>query len=401
MRKCKYKKKAHPEMDRLRQRLAELERLEKKRAAAAGREQRERSLLYAVFDGLPAFIYLQARDYSIRFANRAFRERFGDPGGRRCYEAISGLTEPCPLCPTFKVFDSCESQTWEWQPIPGQTFQIYDYPFFDMDGTPLVLELGIDISEAKNLEQIRNELFANISHELRTPLMKIQGYVEALHDGLFTDPADCARQLEIIGRNTRRMNRLISDLLELAKLNAHQSFQFQNLYLSEILPDYLIEQELYVQKKERRLRYTLPDVDLQLRIDPGRFIQVLDNLIDNSLKHTPIGGEIRVDAAAGERELRLVVGDTGPGIAAADAPWVFGKFYRGNCQEQVGRSEGLGLGLAIAQSIVEAHEGRIWVESDQQNGGRIGFSLPSEDSGAITERVPHFPSNGIRGSVPV
>ncbi|MHC1759502.1 MAG: ATP-binding protein [Negativicutes bacterium] len=384
MRKYKYKKTAGPELEHLRRRVAELERLEKKRAAVAGRDHRERSLLYSVFEGLPAFIYLQAKDYSIRFANRAFRDRFGDPGTKCCHEVISGLDQPCPQCPTFRVFDTCEPQTWEWQPSRIQTFQIYDYPFFDLDGTPLVLELGIDISEAKNLENARTELFANVSHELRTPLMKIQGYVESLRDGFYADTADSRKQLDIISANVCRMDRLIGDLLDLAKLNACQSFQFQILPLRELLSDYFAELKLYLRKKQRRLTYSLPEIELNAKIDPGRFIQVLDNLIDNSLKHTPTMGRIHVAIDEVAEGVRFCVRDDGPGIASEDLPYVFSKFYRGNQKERKGIPEGLGLGLSIAQSIVAAHGGRIWVEEDQSNGDRISFILPLLPG----ERVP-------------
>jgi len=395
LKKYKCKKSVGPEVEHLRQRVAGLERLEKKRAAVAGRDHRERSLLYAVFDGLPAFIYLQAKDYSIRFANRAFRDRFGDPGTRRCYEVISGLDTPCPQCPTFRVFDTCEPQTWEWQPGSAQTFQIYDYPFFEMDGTSLVLELGIDISETKNLEKARNELFANVSHELRTPLMKIQGYVESLRDGFYTDAADCRKQLDIISANTRRMDRLIGDLLELAKLNAYQSFRFQVLSLQELLPDYFTELEIYLRKKQLRLAYSLPTGELTVKVDPGRFIQVLDNLVDNSVKHTPPEGVIQIAVVVEPDCLRFSVSDTGPGIAAEDAPHVFSKFYRGNQKERQGVPEGLGLGLSIAQSIVVAHGGRIQVETSQAAGARISFILPKLSEELTAEGIAHLPHGGF------
>ena len=395
MKEYNSKKRVGLELERLRKRVAELEQLEKMRFSFAARDQREHSLLFAVFDGLPAFIYLQASDYSIRFANRAFRDRFGDPETRRCYEVISGLNEPCPKCPTFRVFDTCDPQTWEWQPCSAQTFKIYDYPFFDMDGTSLVLELGVNISEAKNLENARNELFANVSHELRTPLMKIQGYVEALRDGFFTDPSNYRRQLDIICTNTRRMDRLIGDLLELAKLNASQSFCFQTLSLREILLDYFSELEAYLKKKQRRLTYSLPEIELNVKIDPDRFIQVLDNLVDNSLKHTPIHGFIHIGVAVVTDGLQFSISDNGPGISPEDILHIFSKFYRGNQRMRNGVPEGSGLGLSIAQSIVVAHGGRIWAEPDQSAEARISFILPLLSGDLASKSNTHLPHGEI------
>jgi PAS domain S-box-containing protein len=113
----------------------------------------ERQRFFSLLENLPAFIYLQAQDYSFRFANRQFRERFGDPEGRTCYSLLSGRELPCPECPTFKVFQSGEPQDWEWQASDGRIYQLYDYPFADVDGTPLVLEMGIDITAKKQAEE--------------------------------------------------------------------------------------------------------------------------------------------------------------------------------------------------------------------------------------------------------
>jgi PAS domain S-box-containing protein len=108
----------------------------------------------AVLNQLPAFVYLLAPDYSIKFANRLFCERFGEPQlGRRCYEIIAGRTQPCENCPTFRLFkEPNQPQIWEMTPINGRTYQIYDYPFTDNDGSQLVLEMGIDITEQKQAE---------------------------------------------------------------------------------------------------------------------------------------------------------------------------------------------------------------------------------------------------------
>jgi PAS domain S-box-containing protein len=113
----------------------------------------ERNRLYSLLDGLPVFVYLQAPDYSVRFANRHFREQFGDLEGKLCYEVLWGTKEPCKPCPTFKVFETNEPQVWEWSQSPdGRIYEIWDYPFADVDGSPLVLELGVDITERKKAE---------------------------------------------------------------------------------------------------------------------------------------------------------------------------------------------------------------------------------------------------------
>jgi len=113
----------------------------------------ERKRFFAILDELPAFVYLQSPDYSVRYANKYFRTIFGDPEGKPCYETLRGAKEPCKPCLTFKCFDTKEPQEWEWtQPETGRTYQIYDYPFKDVDDSSLVLELGIAITERKKFE---------------------------------------------------------------------------------------------------------------------------------------------------------------------------------------------------------------------------------------------------------
>ncbi|MBD2210365.1 PAS domain-containing sensor histidine kinase [Nostoc linckia FACHB-104] len=118
----------------------------------------ERNSLYNLLDQLPAFLYLQPQDYGVGFYNQRFREVFGDPTGKRCYEAIAGLKQPCPSCPTFRVFDTQAPQLWEW--IDGKTkqvYQIYDYPFKDMNGNPMVVEMGLNITPVKQAEKALRE----------------------------------------------------------------------------------------------------------------------------------------------------------------------------------------------------------------------------------------------------
>ncbi len=118
----------------------------------------ERQRLYAVLDGLPGFVSLRAKNYSVPYANRYFGELFSDPQGRSCYEAKYGRQEPCEYCPTFEVFKSNRPQEFEWASPNGKAYQIYHYPFADIDGSPLVMELGIDISARKQAEAAFKDL---------------------------------------------------------------------------------------------------------------------------------------------------------------------------------------------------------------------------------------------------
>jgi len=128
---------------------------ELKRATELLKAERER--LFSILNELPAFVDLHAPDHTIRFANRSFRQNFGDPEGRFCYEVLHGRDKPCEECPTFRVFETRIPQSLEWTHAKGLTYQIYHYPFYDVDGSLLVLELGLDITDRKRAEQALRE----------------------------------------------------------------------------------------------------------------------------------------------------------------------------------------------------------------------------------------------------
>ena len=134
----------------------------------------ERRRLLSLLEELPAYVYLKAPDHSIKFANRFFRERIGDPGDRPCYQVLHGFAAPCQDCPTIRVFATHEPQEREWVHRGSRTYRSYVYPFADSDGSPLVLDLGIDITERKRAEEILKEktrtLEAFFAHTI-TPLV--------------------------------------------------------------------------------------------------------------------------------------------------------------------------------------------------------------------------------------
>jgi two-component system OmpR family sensor kinase len=219
-------------------------------------------------------------------------------------------------------------------------------------------------------DQQRRNMLADISHELRTPITVIQGNVEGMLDGVYA--ADEARLKSII-EETQILSRLVDDLrtLALAESGAlHLKREPTNL--AELIRDAVSGFEAQAAEKDVRIELSL--IDVEVEIDPQRVREVLTNLLSNALRYTPHGGEIQVGLTeAGDSEGRSVtvsIEDNGPGIEPAVLPHVFERFYKSS------DSGGMGLGLSIAKYLVEAHQGKIWAESELGKGTRISFTLP-------------------------
>jgi signal transduction histidine kinase len=234
------------------------------------------------------------------------------------------------------------------------------------------------------------DFLADVSHELRTPIAAMRTFVELLQGSAGVDPSARAEFLASSAVQLDRLDWLAQNLLELSKLDS-------GLALLDLRPDDLrgtvesaVEHQLAT--AERRgigLRVALPDRPLRIRHDSPRIGQVVGNLVGNALKFTERGGEVRVSVRADvDGAARLEVADTGVGIAAAELPHIFDRFYRGSANNEA-RSTGSGLGLAIAKSIVDMHHGTIAVESRVGEGSRFVVTLP-RDPREVTD-VEHAP----------
>ena len=242
-----------------------------------------------------------------------------------------------------------------------------------------------DITELRRLENIRKDFVANVSHELRTPLTSIKGYIEALLDGAKDDPGTSTKFLEIILKQSDRLNLILEDLLQLSKIESGQIlFKREPLQIQRVIERTLAMIKPLADKKGHRL-LTFVAQDLPALLgDEDRLMQVLSNLLDNAVKYTPGNGTITVAAhpVADDLErptivtaVELSVTDTGLGIPEQDRPRVFERFYRVD-KARSREMGGTGLGLAIVKHIVEGLGGRVWVEANAPTGSRFVVRLP-------------------------
>jgi signal transduction histidine kinase len=222
-------------------------------------------------------------------------------------------------------------------------------------------------------DQQRRNMLADISHELRTPITVIQGNVEGILDGLY--PADEMRLKSII-EETQILSRLVDDLrtLALAESGALR-LKREPTHVAELIREAVSGFDSQKKEKEIRVELSLEGGE-DANIDPQRVREVLTNLLSNALRYTPRGGETKVhltESGSGERGSRGVtisIEDNGPGIESTALPHVFERFYKST------DSGGMGLGLSIAKYLVEAHDGKIWAESQIGKGTKISFTLP-------------------------
>lgn len=260
--------------------------------------------------------------------------------------------------------------------------KIFRVHFTPLKGTDRggVVALLRDVTEKKMLEQMRSEFIANVSHELRTPLTSINGFLETLIDGAIEHRETANNFLNIMHNETQRMSRLIEDL-----------FALSNIENKKVLPKKgpvdvgaLVEKVVNIfsiQAKEKGVEITSqvePDMPVYWG-DEDMLTRVLINLMDNAIKYTPRLGRVSVKAMLTGEEVAITVADTGVGIDDENLPRIFERLYRVD-RARSREFGGAGLGLAIVKHIVEAHGGRIGVDSSPNHGTRFTVSLPLQEA---------------------
>jgi signal transduction histidine kinase len=228
-------------------------------------------------------------------------------------------------------------------------------------------------SEMEGLERLRRELVANVSHELKTPLSALQAHLENLLDGVQQpNPA----LLEVMLQQSERLSRLVDELLDLSRLESGDvPLELGPISLAPLVDRVAGEIEVARPGRSVRIRNEVPSDLPSVEADLERIHQVLFNLLDNAHRFTPAGGVVTVRAVRDDGSCEVSVHDTGPGIPKEHLPLVFERFYRVD-PSRSREDGGTGIGLAIARSVVEAHGGRIWAESEASGGSTFRFVLP-------------------------
>ncbi len=254
-------------------------------------------------------------------------------------------------------------------------YEVYGAPIIgNNDEWKGIVVVFHDITELKKLEQMRKDFVANVSHELKTPITSIKGFSETLLDGAMNDPETLKSFLDIILKESDRLQSLIKDLLELSKIEK-QGFE---LAVEEVEVAGLIEDVMPILREKAKPKEISLQSDFESRglaeVDSYRLKQVFINLISNAIVYTPKGGNVWITLQEDQDKVYVKVKDDGMGISPEELPRIFERFYRVD-EARSRNSGGTGLGLAIVKHIIEAHEGDIEVESELNQGTTFTVSL--------------------------
>ncbi|MBK8784093.1 MAG: HAMP domain-containing protein [Anaerolineales bacterium] len=231
-------------------------------------------------------------------------------------------------------------------------------------------KMSSDLSRSFNL---RKQMTADIAHELRTPLSLIIGHAEGVHDGVL-EPSH--ENFEIIREEAERLEKLVNDLRTLSLADAGElSVDFQPVDINDLMSDVYTHYISLFNQHRITLNLKPAPVMLTANLDPSRFAQVINNILDNALRYTPEDGTVDMEIRQVTDKIQICIQDNGEGVTPEVAAHLFDRFYRAD-ESRTRDDGGSGLGLAIAKSIIEMHHGKIWAESEKGKGLKMVIELP-------------------------
>ena len=349
--------------------------------------QLERDNLFVILEAMKDGVFIVNQQYAIEYINPELENDFGLPEGRKCYQYFHNKEEPCPWC---KIGEVMARKTVRWEcsfPKNQRTYDLIATPLNNLDGSVSTLEIFHDITERKRVEQLKDEFIGLVSHEMRSPLTVITGALNTvLTEGPRLSPKEERQLLEDAAWEAGTLAHILGNLLELSRVQADRLFlSFEPVDVKAVIRNAV--QRIKRQSSIHRFVLGLPKELPPVRADVIRLERILHNLLENAIKYSPDGGYIRVTAKMDSEHLVIGVSDQGVGISQQDQARLFAPFERLE-NSRIERVKGVGLGLLVCRRLVEAHGGRIWVESEPGKGSTFFFTLPlmgNEEGKSIDE----------------
>ena len=332
----------------------------------------QKAILSAMHDAL----LVVDSERRIALFNRTFQELFGINEGALGVPLLETVREPAIRDLVAEALRKREpgrreltigQRHWQMSAVPMQRS--------NGDATGAVI-LFHDITDLRRTDEIRRDFVANVSHELRTPLSILRGYIETMLDDPKMPRAECARILEVMDQHSKRLGFLANDLLTLAQLESGSSIlQASEIDLLRFFTELVRDWKKKFAAKKLKAVVNVADDCPVIYADEARLREVFDNLLDNAVKYSGKGGEIRLSASRHGPEVALSVSDNGVGIAPQDLPRIFERFYRAD-KARSRELGGTGLGLSIVKHIAQIHGGHVEAESELGQGATIRVILP-------------------------
>ena len=337
----------------------------------------DRSRMEAILAGMTEGVLVVSDQGRLQLVNAAARRmlRLDDAPDGRHYMEIVRHPEIAALVTT--ALRGAPGEGLELPLDPGVAIVARSAPIRG-DGTNGAVVVLHDITDLRRADRIRRDFVANVSHELRTPLTAVRGYVEALLDGN-AEGDEVRRFLEIIGRHTLRMERLVRDLLRLARLDAGQESREQvECSVEALIAGVEAELSSVLAARHQRVERHVDPAAATVHGDPAKLHDTLRNLLENATNYAPESSRILISSMRRDGHVVITVADEGPGIPPADLLRVFERFYRVDKARSRGARDpgGTGLGLAIVKHLVELHGGRVSAANRPEGGAVFTVELP-------------------------
>ena len=338
-------------------------------------QTRDRARMEAILGGMVEGVIIVSAQGRLQLVNRAARQmlKLDEPAIGRPY--VETIRHPAIAELVAAVLFGRVPEPLQLSPPrdPSRTILARAAPATGAGAQGVVLVL-LDITDLRRADQIRRDFVANVSHELRTPLTAIRGYVEALADD-GTSAEESRRFLDIITRHTERMERLVKDLLRLARLDAGQeTLEVIACETRGLIDNVIADVTPSADQRGQRFEVAVAAGGEAVRADPAKLHDALRNLVSNAITYAPERSTIRIDAAPVAGRVAITVADEGPGIPEQDLSRVFERFYRVE-KSRARDPGGTGLGLAIVKHLVELHGGTVRADNGPRGGARFTITL--------------------------
>jgi two-component system phosphate regulon sensor histidine kinase PhoR len=321
----------------------------------------------------------------VRMMNREFRRVFGlqeaEPG-EPLLEMIRHASIDRLVMEAIRVREPrWESIQMSRGPSEGREMEVSAVPLGENSAqTEGAVVLFHDVTQLRQVEEIRRDFVANVSHELRTPLSIFRGYLETLLDDPHQPPGELLRILEVMERHSDRLYALVEDVLSLARLESPAAeLDVSEISLPEFLQEILRDWEKRLEAKQLKSHLDVPRDLPKLEADESRLQEIIYNLLDNAVKYSQSSGVITLRAAVEGDRMRISVSDEGIGIRENDLPRIFERFYRAD-KARSRELGGTGLGLSIVKHIAQLHGGTAQAQSEPGKGTTISVVLPLEQN---------------------